>query len=324
MVGTSRLRSGQLAERAVNRPDGNAIGFRHTPNDFDAAGVARLAAATAAAADRPGPLLGSLAMFGHRPDHRADRHGDRGSLPTPIRRHVTDHQVRVVHQGPGGDDIALLERRRPSPLRPRLRASASPAAVRSRISDRSNWAMAQPNTWKMRTPPGVVVSMDSVGDTEASATLLEILRRRDELLERPSQSVQFPDDEVSPSRSTSSSTRHRNFGRSSRAGGAGEDLPATGLGQRLELELGVLINRADPGVANPHPHPLSKPCGASHYERRQSNGLRGETASGGRISAALGAILKTNVLEHAPVGAQQSRSLRWRAQPDHGEPRGLM
>ncbi len=41
-------------------------------------------------------------------------------------------------------------------------------------------------------------------------------------------------------------------------GALGEDFPATGLGQRLELQLGVLINRADPRVANPHPAALSK------------------------------------------------------------------
>ena len=42
-------------------------------------------------------------------------------------------------------------------------SATNPARVRSRIKSRSNWASA-PNTWKMRRPPGVVVSIASVKD----------------------------------------------------------------------------------------------------------------------------------------------------------------
>ena len=44
------------------------------------------------------------------------------------------------------------------PWRPRARAAASPALVRSRIRSRSNSARAA-KTWKTSLPPGVVVSI---------------------------------------------------------------------------------------------------------------------------------------------------------------------
>jgi hypothetical protein len=46
------------------------------------------------------------------------------------------------------------------PRRPRARAAASPALVRSRTRSRSNSAKAA-NTWKTSLPPGVVVSICS-------------------------------------------------------------------------------------------------------------------------------------------------------------------
>jgi hypothetical protein len=46
------------------------------------------------------------------------------------------------------------------PWRPRARAAASPALVRSRMRSRSNSARAA-NTWKTSLPPGVVVSIAS-------------------------------------------------------------------------------------------------------------------------------------------------------------------
>ena len=149
------------------------------------------------------------------------------------------------------------------PLRPRLRASS--AGARPRCVRGS--ATARTGRWRRTCvedeDPAGRGRVDGLGQrheanpprfSRSSAVVMSFLPRR------PSQSVQFPDDEgVASDRSTSSSTR-RNSGRSSRAPEAllGEDLPATGLGQRLELELGVLINRADPGVANPHPAALSK------------------------------------------------------------------
>jgi hypothetical protein len=49
------------------------------------------------------------------------------------------------------------------PVRPRARAAARPAIVRSLTNSRSNWA-SEPKMWKINRPPGVVVSMDSVND----------------------------------------------------------------------------------------------------------------------------------------------------------------
>ncbi|MPM06611.1 hypothetical protein SDC9_52913 [bioreactor metagenome] len=101
------------------------------------------------------------------------------------------------------------------PLRPRCRASTSPAVVRSRIRARSNWAIA-PKTWKVSMPPGVVVSMLSVKDTSpifarsnSSAVAMSFFSDR-------ANRSSFQTTSVSPVRSTSERIRP-NSGRSSRA-----------------------------------------------------------------------------------------------------------
>ena len=53
------------------------------------------------------------------------------------------------------------------PRRPRRRAAARPALTRSRVSDRSNCASA-PKIWKSNSPCGVVVSICSVSERNAT------------------------------------------------------------------------------------------------------------------------------------------------------------
>jgi len=53
------------------------------------------------------------------------------------------------------------------PVRPRARAAASPAWVRSRMRSRSNSANAA-NTWKTSRPPGEVVSIVSCSDRKTT------------------------------------------------------------------------------------------------------------------------------------------------------------
>src|SRR5215831_410852 len=53
------------------------------------------------------------------------------------------------------------------PRLPRLLAASSPAKMRSVVSARSYWAR-DPNTWKRNSPCGVVVSICSVSDRNAT------------------------------------------------------------------------------------------------------------------------------------------------------------
>jgi hypothetical protein len=90
------------------------------------------------------------------------------------------------------------------PCRPRTRAAASPALVRSRIRSRSNSASAA-NTWKTSLPPGVVVSIASwrlQNPTPRSASPVTVSTKWRS--DRPSRSS-FQTTRVSPGRSWSRS-----------------------------------------------------------------------------------------------------------------------
>jgi len=106
----------------------------------------------------------------------------------------------------------VIVRGRP-PTRPRARAAANPARVRSRINCRSNSANA-PNRWNTNRPPAVVVSIASVTDRNPtprsrSAVTVSIRCGRD----RPNRSNRHTTN-VSPGRSESNAAT--SSGRSSR------------------------------------------------------------------------------------------------------------
>src|SRR5215213_5753524 len=80
------------------------------------------------------------------------------------------------------------------PRRPRARAAASPALVRSRMRSRSNSANAA-NTWKTSLPPGVVVSMASWrlrNPTPHSARPVTVV---DQMPQGAAEPVELPDDQ---------------------------------------------------------------------------------------------------------------------------------
>jgi hypothetical protein len=110
--------------------------------------------------------------------------------------------ARRRRRAAGDRELAVVITVGRPPVRPRARAAASPAWVRSRIRSRSNSASA-PNRWKTSLPPGVVVS-------RASATLRNPTPRSSRVVtvsirwrrERPSRSS-FHTTRVSPGRSWS-------------------------------------------------------------------------------------------------------------------------
>ncbi len=82
----------------------------------------------------------------------ADRDADEGIAP------LVSCSIASAWRRSSG--VSLLGR---PPPRPRARAAASPAMVRSLMRTRSNWASA-PKTWKTSMPLAVVVSIPSVSE----------------------------------------------------------------------------------------------------------------------------------------------------------------
>ena len=106
--------------------------------------------------------------------------------PRPLGRWWRRPTSRCRH--PSHPELLGGPHRRPAPCRPRARAAAGPAIVRSRIRSLSHSAGA-PNKWKVSLPPGVPVSMLSVRDRNAtprrSRSLTTSIRWRSD---RPSRS----------------------------------------------------------------------------------------------------------------------------------------
>src|SRR5215218_10170306 len=146
---------------------------------------------------------------------------------------------------------AVMTEGRP-PERPRARAAASPAVVRSRIRSRSNSARAA-KTWKTSLPPGVVVSIASCrlrNPIPRSATPVTVSTRCRR--ERPRRSS-FHTTRVSPGRSWSSRRSRVAIG-ASPAGGLDKHSVAAGTLQGVDLELGVLVGGGDASIAEQMSH----------------------------------------------------------------------
>jgi hypothetical protein len=77
------------------------------------------------------------------------------------------------------------------PRRPRRRAAARPARTRSWIRDRSNCARA-PKTWNRNSPCGVVVSICSVSDRNATSRSWRAVYCREQVGKRSAETVKLP------------------------------------------------------------------------------------------------------------------------------------
>ena len=89
---------------------------------------------------------------------------------------------------------ALMARGRP-PCFPRRLAAANPAVIRSWVKARSYCASA-PKRLNRKAPCGVVVSICSVRERNATPWALEGEDNLQEMRERAAQAVQFPDDQA--------------------------------------------------------------------------------------------------------------------------------
>ena len=128
------------------------------------------------------------------------------------------------------------------PCRPRARAAASPACVRSRIRSRSNSARA-PKTWKISLPPLVVVSICSVRLLKPTPPLVEPGHRLDEVPQRAPEPVEPPDDEDVALADIGEGLLQAEPLGTGAAGGVGEDLLAAGRGEGILLQVEDLFER---------------------------------------------------------------------------------
>lgn len=134
------------------------------------------------------------------------------------------------------------------PMRPRARAAARPSRVPETISSRMNSARAA-KTWKTSLPPGVVVSRFSCREVKP------IPRRRRSptvviVLEEAGESVQRWHDEGVPGvHELEAGGQFRPVGVASGLL-LGEDAPAAGGFERVELALQFLSAGRYPGVAD--------------------------------------------------------------------------
>jgi hypothetical protein len=143
-------------------------------------------------------------------------------------------------------------------LRPRARAAASPAAVRSRMRSRSNSAKAA-KTWKTSLPPGVVVSIASsklrnLTPWSARPVIVSTRWRR----ERPRRSS-LPDDQGVAGPELVEDLGEDGPVGAGAAGGLGEHPMAAGSGEGVDLELEVLVGGGDAGVAKQVSPALERP-----------------------------------------------------------------
>jgi hypothetical protein len=138
------------------------------------------------------------------------------------------------------------------PMRPRARAAASPAVVRSRTRSRSNSARAA-NTWKTSLPPGVVVSIASC--RERNPTLVgELGDGVDQVAEGAAEPVELPHDQgVAGAELVHDGGELGPVGAGA-AGPVDKDPVAAGLGEGVDLEVGVLVGGGDAGVAEQVAH----------------------------------------------------------------------
>jgi hypothetical protein len=96
--------------------------------------------------------------------------------------------------------------------------------------------------------------MLSVSDTKPMPPPLEILGRRDQLLQRPGEPIEFPHDQhVALAQHVIEDAREFGPVRFGARHLLGVDLLAARSPERVELQLGRLVGGADPGVPDPHP-----------------------------------------------------------------------
>ena len=169
--------------------------------------------------------------------------------------HVAHRQLALFHQRARRGDVACLERRRASALASAAAclgeagggAFADQGALELR--DRSEHMEHQHAAWRG--------GVDALGQRhQPDAAFLELLGRRDQLLQRPGEPVELPHDQhVALAQHVVEHARE--FGPVRLRAGRllGVDLLAAGTPKRVELQLGRLVGRADPGVADPHPAP---------------------------------------------------------------------
>src|SRR5664279_722698 len=131
------------------------------------------------------------------------------------------------------------------PRRPRARAAARPALVRSLISSRSNWANAA-NRWNTSRPPGEVVSIDSVSDRNPIPRVSRSARK--------AQPVQPPDHQGVLRSELIQHLRQCGTRIQGTGGGIDEHPVTAGGGQRVTLQRDVLVTGGDPGVAEKVSH----------------------------------------------------------------------
>ena len=137
------------------------------------------------------------------------------------------------------------------PFLPRARAAARPARVRSRMMSRSNSARA-PKTWKMSFPPLVVVSMASCKlwkPTPRSRRSVTVSMR---CLSDRAEPIELPDHERIAGPQVGQGLLQAGPLGLGPAGLVGVDLLAPRGLQGVFLEVEVLIEGRDPGVADPH------------------------------------------------------------------------
>ncbi len=134
------------------------------------------------------------------------------------------------------------------PVRPRARAAASPACVRSRMRSRSNSARA-PKTWKISRPPGVEVSIASVRLRKATFRSFKARTVSMRWPQGSAEPVQSPDDDGVPRTDLVQQCIEARASVELAGGLVGEDPCASGLAEGVVLQVLVLVEGRDAGVA---------------------------------------------------------------------------
>jgi hypothetical protein len=165
------------------------------------------------------------------------------------------------------------------PRRPRARAAASPALVRSRMRSRSNSAKAA-KTWKTSLPPGGV---DLLLETpEPDPAVGQVGDGVDQVAEGAAEAVEFPDDQGVAGPQLVQDLFEGGPVGAGAAGGLGEHPVAAGALEGVDLELGVLVGGGDAGIAEQVSH------GGTVSQSSDSGGcvtLISDTGSGNRWGA---------------------------------------
>ena len=143
------------------------------------------------------------------------------------------------------------------PVRPRARAAASPAAVRSRIRSRSNSARA-PKTWKTSRPPGVLGVDGLAQGRQGDPAAVQVGHHVDQVPQRPAEPVQPPHHHGVAGAQLSEQLVQGRAGLQRSRRLVREDAVDAGSLQGVELEALVLLEGADPGIAEAHTALLSR------------------------------------------------------------------